>query len=53
MSTDDNDSYGDVDKSNLEFIYEQFLRTSNAVINSKLVIFFLLLGSFLHRQEAK
>ncbi len=26
MSTDDNDAYGDVDKSNLKFIYEQFLR---------------------------
>ena len=26
MSTDDNDAYGDLDKSNLKFIYEQFLR---------------------------
>ena len=25
MSTDDNDAYGDLDKSNLKFIYEQFL----------------------------
>ena len=24
MSTDDNDAYGDLDKSNLKFIYEQF-----------------------------
>ena len=27
MSTDDNDAYGDLDKSNLKFIYEQFLQT--------------------------
>ena len=26
MLTDDNDAYGDLDKSNLKFIYEQFLR---------------------------
>ena len=26
MSTDDNNAYGDLDKSNLKFIYEQFLR---------------------------
>ena len=25
MPTDDNDAYGDLDKSNLKFIYEQFL----------------------------
>jgi hypothetical protein len=25
MPTDDNDVYGDLDKSNLEFIYGQFL----------------------------
>ena len=25
MSTDDNNAYGDLDKSNLKFIYEQFL----------------------------
>ena len=25
MSTDANDAYGDLDKSNLKFIYEQFL----------------------------
>ena len=25
MSTDDNDAYGDLDKSNLKFVYEQFL----------------------------
>ena len=25
MSTDDNDAYGNLDKSNLKFIYEQFL----------------------------
>ena len=25
MSTDDNDAYGDLDKSNLKFIYGQFL----------------------------
>ncbi len=30
MSTDDNDAYGDVDKANLKFIYEQFLRTQRA-----------------------
>ena len=29
MSTDDNDAYGDLDKSNLKFIYEQFLREEN------------------------
>ena len=26
MSTDDNNAYGDLDKSNPKFIYEQFLR---------------------------
>ena len=26
MSTNDNNAYGDLDKSNLKFIYEQFLR---------------------------
>ena len=26
MSTDDNNAYGDLDKSNLKFIYEQFQR---------------------------
>ena len=26
MSTDDNDAYGDLDKSNLKFIYGQFLK---------------------------
>ena len=25
MSTDDNNAYGELDKSNLKFIYEQFL----------------------------
>ena len=25
MPTDDNDAYGDLDKSNLKFVYEQFL----------------------------
>ena len=25
MSTDDNNAYGDLDKLNLKFIYEQFL----------------------------
>ncbi len=28
MLTDDNDAYGDLDKSNLKFIYGQFLRGS-------------------------
>jgi len=25
MSTNDNNAYGDLDKSNLKFVYEQFL----------------------------
>ena len=29
MSTDDNNAYGDLDKSNLKFIYEQFLTCCN------------------------
>ncbi len=33
MSTDDNDAYGDVDKSNLKFIYEQFLTVLRAERN--------------------
>jgi len=28
MSTNDNNAYGDLDKSNLKFIYEQFLSTN-------------------------
>ena len=28
MPTDDNNAYGDLDKSNLKFIYEQFLNIS-------------------------
>ncbi len=31
MSTDDNDAYEDVDKSNLKFIYEQFLSEEKTV----------------------
>ena len=32
MSTDDNDAYGDLDKSNLKFIYCQFLTTEKEVL---------------------
>ena len=32
MSTDDNDAYGDLDKSNLKFIYCQFLATEKEVL---------------------
>ena len=31
MSTDDNNAYGDLDKSNLKFIYEQFLGIKGSV----------------------
>ena len=35
MPTDDNDAYGDLDKSNLKFIYEQFLLRRYADEKSK------------------
>ena len=34
MPTDDNDAYGDLDKSNLKFIYEQFLRLKEDICSS-------------------
>ena len=35
MSTDDNDAYGDLDKSNLKFIYEQFRRVVTIYLQQK------------------
>ena len=39
MSTDDNDAYGDLDKSNLKFIYEQF-RSEEGTKGSQEQLFF-------------